>query len=416
MLSFLGNDILTVNRKKNKVLAEAHRIIKEVKPMNYLERSRRLAPTVFAADMARVVASWTDVPVSIAGRDEAKVLLNLEDKLRERVIGQNDAITSLSKALRRSRMGLSDPNRPIASFLFCGPTGVGKTEITKALAQEFFGSEQNMVRLDMSEYMERHTTSKLIGAPPGYIGYNEGGQLTEAVRRTPYTVVLFDEVEKAHPDIFNLLLQVLDDGRLTDASNRTIDFTNTVVIMTSNLGAVDIQSYVAENISPERTLTSKENEKIKIELKELVQVSLRGFFRPEFLNRLDEIVVFQPLSTDSVSKIAHKLLSALKKRIRKKGYLLVITPPAHEEIVREGYDPLNGARPLRRVITNRIEDNIANLLLENPLLPETSIFVHLDDNGKIAIAYLDQEDVRRVTAQESARRLKEENKSKNSLY
>jgi ATP-dependent Clp protease ATP-binding subunit ClpB len=286
-------------------------------------------------DIAEVVAKWTGIPVSRLMEAEMQKLLKMEENLRLRVVGQNVALESVADAVRRARAGLQDPNRPIGSFIFLGPTGVGKTELARALAEFLFDDERAMVRVDMSEYMEKHTVARLIGAPPGYVGYEEGGQLTEAVRRRPYSVILFDEIEKAHPDVFNVLLQLLDDGRLTDGQGRTVDFRNTVVVMTSNLGTQLIQG---GNAAEDPIL------------KERVWDVLRGHFRPEFLNRLDEVIIFNPLGRDELKHIVDIQLNGLRKRLSERGITLELTDASREVIAEEGYDPTYGARPLKRAI------------------------------------------------------------------
>lgn len=286
---------------------------------------------------------------------EREKILHLGDILHKRVIGQDEAVTKVSEAIIRSRAGIADPDRPIGSFLFLGPTGVGKTELAKALAESLFDDEHNLVRIDMTEYMEKFSVSRLIGAPPGYVGYDEGGQLTEAVRRKPYSVVLFDEIEKAHPDVFNILLQVLDDGRITDSQGRTVDFKNTIIILTSNLGS----SYLLEGID--------EKGEISEEAKEQVDKLLKSSFRPEFLNRLDEIVYYKPLTKDNVTKIIDLLIEDLAVRLRDKQLKLDITERAKESIVENGYDPVYGARPLKRYLQSKIETLIAKTILANDL-------------------------------------------------
>ncbi|WP_245927794.1 ATP-dependent Clp protease ATP-binding subunit, partial [Aphanothece hegewaldii] len=305
-------------------------------------------PFVSAEEIAHIVASWTGVPVNKLTETESEKLMHMEDTLHQRLIGQEDAVKAVSRAIRRARVGLKNPNRPIASFIFSGPTGVGKTELTKALATYFFGSEDAMIRLDMSEYMERHTVSKLIGSPPGYVGYNEGGQLTEAVRRRPYTVVLFDEIEKAHPDVFNMLLQILEDGRLTDAKGRTVDFKNTLLIMTSNIGSKVIEKGgggIGFEFSGENESEAQYNR-----IRSLVNEELKQYFRPEFLNRLDEIIVFRQLSKDEVKEISEILLLEVFSRLTEQQITLSVTDKFKERLVEEGYNPAYGARPLRRAI------------------------------------------------------------------
>jgi ATP-dependent Clp protease ATP-binding subunit ClpB len=300
-------------------------------------------------EIAEVVSKWTGIPVSKMLEGERDKLLRMEDALHERVVGQDEAVKAVSNAIRRARAGLSDPNRPYGSFLFLGPTGVGKTELCKALAAFLFDTDQAMVRIDMSEFMEKHSVARLIGAPPGYVGYEEGGYLTEAVRRKPYSVILLDEVEKAHPDVFNVLLQVLDDGRLTDGQGRTVDFRNTVVVMTSNLGSQVIQE-----------LAGEENyDKMKAAVMEIVG----SHFRPEFINRVDEVVVFHPLTSGQIRSIADIQLAYLKRRLRDRGMDLVVTAAALEKLGEAGFDPVYGARPLKRAIQTAIENPLANEIL-----------------------------------------------------
>ena len=315
------------------------------------------SPLVSEEDVAHIVASWTGVPVLKLTETESVKLLNMEETLHQRLIGQDEAVKAVSRAIRRARVGLKNPNRPIASFIFSGPTGVGKTELTKSLASYFFGSEEAMIRLDMSEFMERHTVSKLIGSPPGYVGFNEGGQLTEAVRRRPYTVVLFDEVEKAHPDVFNLLLQLLEDGRLTDSKGRTVDFKNTLLIMTSNIGSKVIEKGgggLGFEFSGDSVEDSQYNR-----IKSLVNEELKQYFRPEFLNRLDEIIVFRQLTKNEVKEIAEIMLQEVFARLQDKGIKLDVTDAFKERLVEEGYNPSYGARPLRRAVMRLLEDSLA---------------------------------------------------------
>jgi len=340
------------------------------------------SPMVTEEDIAHIVASWTGVPVKKLTESESEKLLHMEDTLHQRLIGQDDAVKAVSRAIRRARVGLKNPNRPIASFIFSGPTGVGKTELTKALAAYFFGSEEAMIRLDMSEYMERHTVSKLIGSPPGYVGYNEGGQLTEAVRRRPYTVVLFDEIEKAHPDVFNMLLQILEDGRLTDAKGRTVDFKNTLLIMTSNIGSKVIEKgggglgFEFE----ENTADAQYNR-----IRSLVNEELKQYFRPEFLNRLDEIIVFRQLSKEEVKEIAAILLNEVFGRLTEQGITLEVTEKFKERLVEEGYNPAYGARPLRRAIMRLLEDSLAEEILSGRIKDGDTVVVDVDENGAVKV-------------------------------
>jgi ATP-dependent Clp protease ATP-binding subunit ClpC len=353
--------------------------------------SRRDVDMVTENDVADVVSNWTGIPVTKITGSESARLLKMEDTLHERIIGQQHAVVAVSKAIRRARVGLRNPNRPIASFIFAGPTGVGKTELTKTLSDYMFGSEDSMIRLDMSEYMEKHTVAKLIGSPPGYVGYNEGGQLTESVRSKPYSVVLFDEVEKAHPDVFNLLLQILDDGRLTDSKGRMIDFTNTLIIMTTNLGAKIIER--ESGIKPK----SEQSEGFKItpdavvgwepvsepikdpeifeRVTKLVNDELKNFFRPEFLNRIDEIVVFNHLTRIDIWEICDLMIKSVQNRLKEKGINLIVDLSVQAFLTDEGYDPIYGARPLRRAIMRYLEDTLAEQCLSKTLYPNTKIHV-----------------------------------------
>ena len=347
------------------------------------ESNQDTSPVVNEEDIAQIVASWTGVPVQKLTETESAKLLNMEETLHQRLIGQDEAVKAVSKAIRRARVGLKNPNRPIASFIFSGPTGVGKTELTKALASYFFGSEEAMIRLDMSEFMERHTVSKLIGSPPGYVGFNEGGQLTEAVRRRPYTVVLFDEIEKAHPDVFNLLLQLLEDGRLTDSKGRTVDFKNTLIIMTSNIGSKVIEKgggglgFEFSGDDAEETQYNR--------IRSLVNEELKQYFRPEFLNRLDEIIVFRQLNRDEVKLIADIMLREVFNRMKEKGILLSVTEAFKERLVEEGYNPAYGARPLRRAVMRLLEDSLAEEFLAGRLKEGESALVDVDDDKQVVI-------------------------------
>jgi ATP-dependent Clp protease ATP-binding subunit ClpC len=341
------------------------------------------APMVTEEDIAQIVASWTGVPVQKLTESESAKLLNMEETLHQRLIGQDEAVKAVSRAIRRARVGLKNPNRPIASFIFSGPTGVGKTELTKSLAAYFFGSEDAMIRLDMSEFMERHTVSKLIGSPPGYVGFNEGGQLTEAVRRRPYTVVLFDEIEKAHPDVFNLLLQLLEDGRLTDSKGRTVDFKNTLIIMTSNIGSKVIEKGgggLGFEFSGEAVQDTQYNR-----IRSLVNEELKQYFRPEFLNRLDEIIVFRQLTRDEVKEIAEIMLKEVFGRMEEKGIHLSVTEAFKERLVEEGYNPSYGARPLRRAVMRLLEDSLAEEFLSGRLGEGDSAMVDVNDDKQVVI-------------------------------
>lgn len=341
-----------------------------------------IAPVVTAEDIAQIVSSWTGVPVLKLTESESELLLHMEDTLHQRLIGQEEAVTAVSRAIRRARVGLKNPNRPIASFIFSGPTGVGKTELTKALAAYFFGSEEAMVRIDMSEYMERHTVSKLIGAPPGFVGYQEGGQLTEAVRRRPYTVVLFDEIEKAHPDVFNLMLQIFEDGRLTDAKGRTVDFKNTLLIMTSNIGSKVIEKG-GGGLGFEFEENSADAQYNRI--RTLVNEELKQYFRPEFLNRLDEIIVFRQLNKEQVKDISEIMLREVFGRLTEQGITLEVTEAFKELLVKEGYNPAYGARPLRRAIMRLLEDVLAEELLSGRISEGDRAIVDVDEDGKVKV-------------------------------
>ena len=344
-----------------KELAEQEKIAEEAKSDSTLLRDK-----VTEEEIARIVARWTGIPVSKLMEGEREKLLHLDDTLHERVIGQDEAVEKVCEAILRSRAGIQNPNRPIGSFLFLGPTGVGKTELAKALAQALFDDEKNMVRIDMSEYMEKHSVSRLIGAPPGYVGYDEGGQLAEAVRRRPYCVVLFDEVEKAHPDVFNVLLQVLDDGRITDSQGRTVDFKNTIIILTSNLGS----SAILEGID--------ENGNITEAARKQVEGMLKTQFRPEFLNRLDEIVFYKPLTRNEIDKIVDLQVADLNRRLSDKQLTMRLTPAARSYIVAQGYDPIYGARPLKRFMQRSVETLIARKLIAEDVQPRTDLLVDYD--------------------------------------
>lgn len=354
--------------------------------------SRRDVDMVTETDVSDVISNWTGIPVTKITGSESERLLKMEDTIHERIIGQKHAVVAVSKAIRRARVGLRNPNRPIASFIFAGPTGVGKTELTKALSDYMFSSEDSMIRLDMSEYMEKHTVAKLIGSPPGYVGYNEGGQLTEAVRSKPYSVVLLDEVEKAHPDVFNLLLQILDDGRLTDSKGRVIDFTNTLIIMTTNLGAkiIERESGIKSKsdqgdrgfkITPDAVLGWEpvpepiKDPELFERVSKLVNEELKNFFRPEFLNRIDEIIVFNHLTRIDIWEICELQIKSVQKRLKEKGINLIVDLAVQAFLTDEGYDPIYGARPLRRAIMKYLEDTLAEQCLSKTLYPNTKIIV-----------------------------------------
>jgi len=349
--------------EKERALAEAKEELEKMQ-----NTSRLLKEEVTEEDIAEVVSSWTNIPVSRLQEGERSKLVKMEDRLGKRVIGQRKAIEAVSNAVRRARAGLQDENRPIGSFLFLGPTGVGKTELSRSLAEFLFDDEHAMIRIDMSEYMEKHAVARLIGAPPGYVGYEEGGQLSETVRRKPYSVVLFDEVEKAHPDVFNVLLQVLDDGRITDGQGRTVDFRNTVIIMTSNIGSEHI---MAEDNPEQREA--------------LVREALRAHFRPEFLNRIDESIIFDRLTEAEIEKIVEIQLGRVLKRLEAQGLSLELSDAALAQVAAEGYDPAYGARPLKRVIQNRILDPLSLDLLEGAFKDGDTIRVDVE-NGQFQFA------------------------------
>ena len=371
--------------KAAKLRDEEQALVKEIddkKTVAKEESDQKLIVT--EEDIASVVAQWTGIPVTKIAEEESETLLHLEDELHKRVIGQDDAVTAVAKAVRRARAGLKDPKRPIGSFLFLGPTGVGKTELARALASSLFGDESAMIRLDMSEYMEKHTVSRLVGAPPGYVGYEEGGQLTDAVRRKPYSVILLDEVEKAHADFFNILLQVLDDGRLTDSQGRTVDFRNTVIIMTSNLGAKALHKNSTELgfLAPKKA-ESHSNDSKRIDFKEAkksVLDAVKRHFRLEFLNRIDEMIVFHPLTEEDLTKIVTILMSDVIKRLGERDLHLEITPEAMKLLVKEGSDFTMGARPLKRAIQRLIEDPVSDLILKGEAIAGKTIKANAKDN------------------------------------
>ena len=327
--------------------------------------------TVTEEEISGIVAKWTGIPVAKLMEGEREKILHLDEQLHKRVVGQDEAVQKVTEAILRSRAGIADPNRPIGSFLFLGPTGVGKTELAKSLAESLFDDEHNIVRIDMSEYMEKFSVSRLIGAPPGYVGYDEGGQLTEAVRRKPYSVVLFDEIEKAHPDVFNILLQILDDGRITDSQGRTVDFKNTIIILTSNLGS----SYLLDGIQPDGSISQ--------EAQELVMAELRRSFRPEFLNRLDETILFRPLTKENLTGIIDILVESLRQRLAERSLKLEITDEAKALIIERGYDPLYGARPLRRYLQSSVETLIARTILRGDLAAGSTLTIDVRDDELI---------------------------------
>ena len=331
------------------------------------------AKAVTSEEIAQVVSSWTGVPVAQLTKEESERLLNMEEILHKRIVGQDKAVSAISKAIRRGRVGLKNPNRPIGSFIFLGPTGVGKTELCKSLAEAMFGDENAIVKLDMSEYMEKHTVSKLIGSPPGYIGFDEGGQLTEKIRRKPYSVVLFDEIEKAHPDVFNMLLQILEDGVLTDSQGRRVSFKNTIIIMTSNVGASKITD-------EKQALGFGQNDGKPLSIEELVMPDLKRTFKPEFLNRLDDIIVFNQLDEDDIKEIARRMLKSLQKRTKDLGITLSFTDDAIDELAKEGFDKIYGARPLRRAIQSKIEDRLSELILDKTITENSTCTVDYKEN------------------------------------
>ena len=353
----------------------------EIERTQWQEKNASVSGEVTAEDIAEIVSGWTGVPVAQLTEAESQRLLNMESILHERIVGQNEAVTAVAKAIRRGRVGLKDPRRPIGSFIFLGPTGVGKTELCKALAEAMFGDENAMIRLDMSEYMEKHTVSRLVGSPPGYVGYDEGGQLTEKIRRKPYTVVLFDEIEKAHPDVFNMLLQILEDGILTDSQGRRVDFKNTVIIMTSNVGARAITERRSFGFGDAGAQVGDEESSRRI--RENVMSELKKTFRPEFLNRVDDTIVFRQLTEEDIRCIARRMLSSLDRRVKELEITLTVSDEAVAELARAGFDPVYGARPLRRAIQARVEDPLAEKLLEGQFKAGDTVNVTLSDGQLI---------------------------------
>ena len=357
----------------------------EIERDNWRKQMAQNRGSVTADDVAKVVAGWTGIPVTRLTEDESMRLLKLEEKLHQRVVGQDEAVNAVAKAIRRSRVGLKDPKRPIGSFLFLGPTGVGKTELCKTLAEAMFGDENAMVRIDMSEYMEKHTVSRLVGSPPGYVGHEEGGQLTEKVRRKPYSVVLFDEIEKAHEDVWNILLQILEDGIVTDSQGRKVDFKNTIIVMTSNVGAKNITADAARLGFDGSEKGEKEPEEVRFSrIRDAVMADLKRTFRPEFLNRIDEIIVFRQLTEDNIRQIARRMLGVTGARMAQQGITLAADDDAVAELARDGFDPQYGARPLRRAIQNMVEDAVAEKMLEGELKSGDTAHVRLRD-GKVVI-------------------------------
>ena len=357
----------------------------EIERDNWRKQMAQNRGSVTADDVAKVVAGWTGIPVTRLTEDESMRLLKLEEKLHQRVVGQDEAVNAVAKAIRRSRVGLKDPKRPIGSFLFLGPTGVGKTELCKTLAEAMFGDENAMVRIDMSEYMEKHTVSRLVGSPPGYVGHEEGGQLTEKVRRKPYSVVLFDEIEKAHEDVWNILLQILEDGIVTDSQGRKVDFKNTIIVMTSNVGAKNITADAARLGFDGGEKDGKESEELRFDrIRDAVMADLKRTFRPEFLNRIDEIIVFRQLTEDNIRQIARRMLDITGARMAQQGITLEADDDAVAELARDGFDPQYGARPLRRAIQSMVEDAVAEQMLEGNLKSGDTAHVRLRD-GKVVI-------------------------------
>ena len=356
----------------------------EIERENWRKQLQQNRGSVTAEDIAAVVSGWTGIPVTRLTESESQRLLKLEDTLHQRVVGQDEAVTAVAKAIRRGRVGLKDPKRPIGSFLFLGPTGVGKTELCKTLAEAMFGDENAMIRIDMSEYMEKHTVSRLVGSPPGYVGHEEGGQLTEKVRRKPYSVVLFDEIEKAHEDVWNILLQILEDGIVTDSQGRRVDFKNTVIVMTSNVGAKNITAAETARLGFDATAErgSDENDRFR-RIKDAVMAELKRTFKPEFLNRIDETIVFRQLTEEDIVKIARRMLDNTGKRMAEKGITLAVEDDAVAALAKDGFDPQYGARPLRRVIQNTVEDAVAEQMLEGTLTAGDTAHVRLKDGAVV---------------------------------
>ena len=363
---------------RDKVNAEKEKLEKEKK--KWQSKNSKNVMNLTEEDIAEVIASWTGIPVNKITQDENDKLKHLEETLHKRVIGQNEAVEAVSKAIRRGRVGLKDPNRPIGSFLFLGPTGVGKTELSKALAEALFGNESAMIRVDMSEYMEPHSVAKLIGSPPGYVGYDEGGQLTEKIRRKPYSVILFDEIEKAHPDVMNMLLQILDDGRLTDAQGRTVNFKNTVIIMTSNVGARAITDKNVLGFSNNAGDGKQEQEKEYETIKKDVMAELKKQFRPEFINRIDDIIVFHKLTNDDIGKIIEIMLKQVKERLSEQEYDVEIDKSVKDLVAKKGIDANYGARPLKRAIQSNVEDKIAEAILDGKIIPHKKAKIYAEND------------------------------------
>ena len=361
------------SRLRYSTLPELEKKLAEAQEKSNSRSNTLVRDTVTEEEIASIVARWTGIPVARLMEGEREKLLHLDEILHKRVVGQDEAVSRVTEAILRSRAGIADPKRPIGSFLFLGPTGVGKTELAKALAESLFDDERNLIRIDMTEYMEKFSVSRLIGAPPGYVGYDEGGQLTEAVRRKPYSVILFDEIEKAHPDVFNILLQVLDDGRITDSQGRTVDFKNTVIILTSNLGS----QYLLDGIGSDGEISE--------EARQAVTELLRSTFRPEFLNRLDEIVFYKPLTRENISAIIDLLIADLRARLAEKSLSLEITPKARELIIENGYDPVYGARPLKRYLQSKAETLLAKAILSRDLHAGDTLTLDVGEDGALEV-------------------------------
>merc|ERR1719265_2645389 len=380
-----------LQKKVVKIMAEEDRASKELLGTHADDQaptdiSALVEPLVTENDVAQVVSCWSGVPVEKVSADESVRLVALEKTLHNRVIGQEEAVVAVSKAVRRARAGLKNPNRPIASFIFCGPTGVGKTELCKALAAAYFGKEESMIRLDMSEFMERHTVSKLIGSPPGYVGYDDETQLCDRIRRNPYSLILFDEIEKAHPDIFNIMLQILEDGRLTDSKGRVVSFKNALIIMTSNVGAQNIQKNIEGGGGFGFQSNDEDAEKVGYEkLKSKVMEQLKNNFKPEFINRLDETIVFSPLTKTEIEQIAELEFKKVFSRIAEQGITIELTERFKKKVVDEGFDPQFGARPLRRAIGKMLEDELSSSFLTQPIVEGEIAIIDVDDEGKVIV-------------------------------
>ena len=376
-LKMRTQELEAAGKKITELESEKEKLEKE--KQKWENKNTRNVTSLTQEDIAEVIANWTGIPVQKITQDENEKLKNLEKTLHERVIGQDEAVKAVSKAIRRGRVGLKDPNRPIGSFLFLGPTGVGKTELSKALAEALFGNEDAMIRVDMSEYMEGHSVSKLIGSPPGYVGYDEGGQLTEKIRRKPYAVILFDEIEKAHPDVMNMLLQILDDGRLTDATGRTVNFKNTVIIMTSNVGARMITDKNTLGFTTSSD-TAESREKEYENIKKDVMSELKKQFRPEFINRIDEIIVFHKLTDEDISKIIDIMLKQVQNRLKGQDLDVELDGSIKDFVAKKGIDTNYGARPLKRTIQNNIEDKIAEAILDGKIKPHKKAKVKVEND------------------------------------